>query len=79
MKSLMVLWKQIADESAVWCHTSATLDYKKLERRVEHEGEQFLTLTLPQFGKDFERSLELGKVGPGQFAGFQRRGGLPLF
>jgi hypothetical protein len=79
MKSLIVLWKKLADESAGWCHTSATLDCKKLERRYEHEGEQFLTLTLPQFGKDFERSLELGKVDPGLFRGFARKGGTPKF
>lgn len=79
MKSLMVLWKKLADESAGWCHTSATLDYKKLESRVEHEGLAFLTLTLPQFGKDFEKSLELGKVESNQFLGFARSGGLPRF
>jgi hypothetical protein len=79
MKSLMILWKKLADESAGWCHTSATLDFKKLERRYEHEGDAFLTITLPQFGKDFEKSLELGKVESYLFAGFKRGGGLPLF
>jgi len=38
-----------------------------------------LTLTLPQFGKDFEKSLELGKVESNQFLGFARAGGLPRF
>jgi hypothetical protein len=79
LKSLIVLWKKIADESAVWCHTSATLDYKKLERRVEHEGMAFLTISLPQFGKDFERSLELGLVERDRFKGFAFAGGLPRF
>jgi hypothetical protein len=79
LKSLMVLWKQLADELASWCYTSTTLDYKKLERRVEHEGDEFLTITLPKFCKDFERSLELGKVENYLFQGFARKGGLPLF
>lgn len=79
MKSLMVLWKQLADELASWCHTSTTLDYKKLERRVEHEGDQFLTITLPRFAKGFERSLELGKVESNHFQGFAFSGGLPRF
>jgi len=79
MKSLMVLWKQLADELAGWCHVSTTLDYKKLERRVKHEGDQFLMITLPRFCKDFERSLELGKVEPQFFPGFARKNGLPLF
>jgi hypothetical protein len=79
MKSLIVLWKHLADELAGWCHVSTTLDYKKLERRVEHEGDQFLMITLPRFGKDFLRSLELGKVDAQSFQGFKRKDGLPLF
>jgi len=38
-----------------------------------------LTITLPNFGKDFEKSLDQGFVGSDQFAGFQRSGGLPKF
>ena len=76
---LTSLWRELADELASWCGTSTTLDYKKLQRRVESEGESFLTITLPQYCKDFERSLELGSVGPGLFLEFQKAGGLPLF
>lgn len=77
---LTSLWRELANETASWCGTSAAQDYKKLLSRVEAEGESFLTITLPQFGKDFERSLELGSVGPGLFRSFaQRKGGLPRF
>lgn len=79
MKSLMFLWKVTADDLAVICHTSATLDYKKLESRVEHEGMSFLTITLPQLGKAFEASLERGFWDPRQNTDFKCRGGLPLF
>lgn len=79
MKSETQLWRRLADELASWCHTSATLDFKKLERRVEDEGMSFLTITLPAFGKDFERCLELRAVDPCAFQGFTRKGGLPLF
>lgn len=75
----MLLWKELAYELASWCHTSAALDYKKLESRFEHEGLSFAAITLPNFGKDFERSLDLGRVDPGAFPGFARKGGLPLF
>jgi hypothetical protein len=34
--------------------------------RVESQGEQFLTITLPQFGKDFEKSLDRGGVASGR-------------
>jgi len=79
MKSMMDLWRRLADELASWCHTSATLDYKKLESRVEYEGLSFLTITLPSFGKDFERSLEVGFVESNSFSSFKKKNGLPLF
>jgi hypothetical protein len=79
MKSLMSLWRVMADNVSHGCHTSTSDDYKKLVVRVEREGVSFLTITLPKYAKDFERSLELGCVAPGLFTAFQRRGGLPLF
>jgi len=79
MKSLMLLWKRVANESATWCCTSATTDCKTVSRRVEHEGISFLTITLASFGKDFEKSLGLGYVAHDMFAGFSRHGGLPRF
>jgi hypothetical protein len=79
MKSLTLLWKAVADDFATWCCTSASRDFEELTRRFEHEGNSFLTITLPDFGKDFERSLSLGKVDPSLFAGWRKKGGLPLF
>ncbi len=79
MKSLMLLWKEVADQYATWCCTSATRDYEEVTRRVEHEGESFLTITLPQFCKDFEQSLAAERVAPSSFAGWRKKGSLPLF
>lgn len=79
MKSLTSLWREAANELAAWCCTSATLDYKKLERRVEAEGVSFLTITLPNYARDFEKSLDVGSIVPGSFSSFRRRNGLPLF
>ena len=79
MKSLMSLWRELADESASWCCTSAVRDCKTVAGRVEAEGESFFLITLPQFGKDFLRSLELGSVDSNLFCGFRKRGGLPRF
>jgi len=62
MKSLMLLWQSTAADAAVQCRTSATLDSKRVESRCNDEGVSFLTLTLPQIGKAFERSLDLGVV-----------------
>lgn len=83
MKSLKTLWKVAADELAAICCTSATLDYKTVERRTDNEGLSFLTITLPGFAKSFERSLDAGRVDPIDFVGFEMshrgRGPLPLF
>lgn len=79
MKSLMLLWKVLLEECGERCDTSTTSDYKLAASRFKHEGVSFLAITLPIFAKDFERSLELGKVSPDLFAAFKWRGELPSF
>nr|UJQ84889.1 MAG: hypothetical protein 3 [Leviviridae sp.] len=79
MKRLMSLWRELALECASWCGTSALLDIQKVEKRVESEGESFLTITLPKYCSAFERALELGSVDSSLFSDFQMKGGLPLF
>jgi hypothetical protein len=57
-----------------------TRDLKTIKERVTHEGLSFLTITLPNFGKDFERCLSLGKVTSGlYFQGWKFRSCLPAF
>jgi len=75
----MTVLRIVLNELGTRCGTSTTLDLKKIERRYEHEGQSFLTITLSNFGKDFEKSLDQGFVGPNQFPGFARTGGLPRF
>lgn len=79
MKSMIDLWRTLAEELASWCHTSTTLDYKKLESRTRDEGLSFLTITLPSFGKELERCLEQSFIDDDSFPGFQKKNGLPLF
>jgi len=80
MKSLIDLWRVVAGEMATWCYTSADLDCKKLEVRVEKEGISFLTITLPGFGSDFDKCLAHEAVTSLDFPGFARKSGpLPLF
>jgi hypothetical protein len=79
MKSLMSLWRELANELASWCCTSAIRDIKTVTDRVEAEGDSFLTITLPQYAKDFERSLELGSIAPTGFLSFKKSGSLPAF
>jgi hypothetical protein len=75
----MLLWQEVANELATWCCTSTSLDYKTVQTRVEHEGESFLTITLPNFCTDFQKSLVEGRVDRNQFQGFTFSGSLPRF
>jgi hypothetical protein len=79
MKSLQLLWKVLAHECASICCTSAAVDCKTVDRRIEHEGLSFLTITLPDFGKELQKALDQGTVDRSLFTSFRRRGELPLF
>ena len=79
MKSLIVLWNDIADELAMWCRTSAHRDKELVSVRSKNEGLSFLTITLPSFAKDFELSLERGKVDNTVFLNFKKNRSLPAF
>jgi len=80
LKSLMLFLGHVLEDLSTWCHTSSTSrDLKTVTARIEHEGVSFLTITLPAFGKDFERCLDRGHVAHDSFPGFSRTGGLPRF
>jgi hypothetical protein len=79
MKSLTLFLQVVLEDLGDWCYTSTTKDYEYILSRVEHEGYSFLTITLTDFGKDFEKSLDQGFVGPSSFVGFRRRKKLPSF
>jgi len=79
LKSLTILVQKALEESSAWCHTSAAMDVKTIHGRVEDEGVSFLTITLPNFGKDLEKGLDQGFVDRSLFQGFSWKGGLPRF
>jgi len=79
MKSLMLFLQEVLNELGTWCGTSTVRDIKTISDRVEHEGLSFLTITLTNFGSDFQKCLDQGYVGSDQFVGFPRSGGLPKF
>ena len=82
MKSLMQFWRVAADELAAGCRCSTDIERDKatLDARIKHEGLSLLTITLPKFCSDFERSLERGSVDPHlAFHSWKFRGGLPAF
>lgn len=54
-------------------------DLLTIKSRVESQGLSFLTITLPNFCKDFERSLSLGFIDPTCFRYFRKYGAIPAF
>lgn len=79
MKSLIAFSHVLLKDLEQRCGVSAPRDHKRITSRIEHEGLSFLTITLPAYGKDFDRSLSLGKIDDDLFTGYQRRGGIPIF
>jgi hypothetical protein len=79
LKSLTQLWSVMAKDFAIRCYTSATMDIKTVQGRSKHEGLSFFTITLPSFGKDFQKSLNDGVVSRDAFQGFSWSAGLPCF
>jgi len=54
-------------------------DLQTVKSRVENEGLSFLTITLPQFCTDFERSLADGIIGSKLFLSFKKNRSIPAF
>jgi len=78
MKSLESFWRTLFKECAAQSRINPNLDLKKAQARIENEGLSFLTITLPDFGKSFERCLDTGRVESTDFPGFSRIGSGPL-
>jgi hypothetical protein len=79
MKSQLLLTQQLLAELGKLLCTSTTRDSKTISSRFEHEGLSFLTITLPNFASDFQKSLEQGKVANDAFLSFRKHAGLPAF
>lgn len=79
MKSLVSLWGQLATELADLCGTDASRDIKTVSRRCNREGDAFLRITLPTFGKAFDQALHERRFSSDLLSGFHLRGGLPAF
>lgn len=79
MKSLMLFVSVLLRDLGQRCGTDTTRDLKAVTRRVKHEGLSFLTITLTDFAKAFERGLEQGSVTPGMFPSFRNHLSLPVF
>ena len=79
MKSLTAFLQILVGEAGKRCHISTIRDQKTITDRVEHEGESFLTISLPGYGKDLQKGLARGWIARDLFQGFSWSGGLPRF
>lgn len=81
VSELLLLATEVYKDLAAKC-TDVTLekrDLVTLRSRVKHEGLSFLTITLPDLGRDFDEALSLGQVEPTHFRSFRKFGKAPAF
>lgn len=81
-QDLLTVCEHIITDMSAKCYqpfASMTRDLNQIKKRVTHEGLSFLTITLPNFGKDFENCLSQGKVTSLHFQGWKRWRCLPAF
>lgn len=80
MKSLVGLLELLVLDCARKVGAPHQRDVETLRWRVEHEGDGFITITLPAFCRDFERCLDMGWIAPGFFLSFGKKdSGIPEF
>lgn len=79
MKSLTTLQHHLLVELGRQCSVDTTRDEKTLISRAEHEGDSFITITLPAFAKMLERAIEAGQWQSEELTSFRHLRGLPVF
>jgi hypothetical protein len=72
MKNRFELWQKALDDLSARCAASTARDVQTVAARIKHEGDAFFDITLPKFGKDFERALAHSAVVKGQFVGWKK-------
>jgi hypothetical protein len=81
MNSLTTLLLEVLADAGTSCGIDTKQDSKTILRRVEKEGESFMTITLPSVVKDLYKALDQGAVSLEHFPAFKRKRGevIPLF
>jgi len=81
MKSLLETVSSILQDCGMQCGANPNRDILTVARRVEYEGDSFLTITLPAFCAEFERALSEGRFSPAHSTRFKSGRGtcLPRF
>lgn len=81
VRNHLELVENILLDASTWCSAEVSIkpDLKTIRSRVENEGISFLTITLPQFCRDFESALQAGRIDSTLFRSFRKRGAIPAF
>lgn len=80
ISDFLELWRTIYLDACANCVADVSKrDISTTISRVKEEGLSFLTITLPRFARDFERSLEQGYIDPTAFQNFRKVGSYPAF
>lgn len=81
VSDLLLLVESVYRDASAKCvaEVSDLRDLETIGSRVKSEGISFLTITLPQFCSDFERSLQEGGIDSKAFQGFRKARAIPAF
>lgn len=81
LKDQLELVHAVYEDACARCTAvvSDVRDLECIEARVKSEGMSFLTISLPNFCKDFEKSLAEGCVSASAFPYFRKTGAIPAF
>lgn len=72
MKSRCEIWLCALEDLGAQCSVSTVRDAITVVRRVEHEGDEFFTITLPKMARDLEEALSIGGIQSRLFDGWAR-------
>lgn len=81
VKAYLELAAVVYSDAVAQCaaEVSDVRDLMTIRLRTECEGLSFLTITLPQFARDFEQALAMGGVDSTHFRSFKKCGAIPAF
>jgi len=79
LKSLVTLHLAVLHDAGLLCDTNVERDKDSILSRSEHEGESFLTITLPLFAKALEKGLHDGVWPRHELTSYKYVRGLPAF
>jgi len=81
-QDLLLVCRSILMDAAAKCYTdivSIRRDLITIRSRLSHESVSFVTITLPTFGKEFEKALDRARITASDFQGWKKRMCLPAF